>query len=284
MKKTSRRIRAEEEWILIPVPPVLDRDLFSRVQAKLKANFELAPRNKKHEYLLSGALWCSCGARRTGSGARGGKNLYYTCIGRIKSFPIPSTCTERVINARIADDLVWRKIVQLMSSPELMRKQAERWFQKQRGKTENTNTDFRAIEKEIAKLRNEEDRYNKAYGAGMFTIDQLKDYTAPVRDKVASLQTQMATAAARQIPEVALPDKQQIEDFAQKATVMLKSLKFAAKQAIVRGVIEKGVVSQGEITVTGRIPVEINQANSNVAFCSIHRHRGTSERREIDAF
>ncbi|MGB7957722.1 MAG: hypothetical protein WCF77_02670, partial [Minisyncoccia bacterium] len=109
------------------------------------------------------------------------------------------------------------------------------------------------------------------------------DHTAPVRDKVASLQTQMATAAARRIPEVALPNQQQIEEFAQRATVMLKSLKFGAKQAIVRSVVEKGIVSQGEITVTGRIPVEINQTNSNVALCSIHRHRGTSERREIDA-
>jgi len=170
-----------------------------------------------------------------------------------------------------------------MSLPELMQKQVERWFEKQRSKTEDTSVDFRAIEKEIAKLRNEEDRYNKAYGAGMFTIDQLKDYTAPVRDKVASLQTQMATAAARQVPEVALPNQQQIEAFAQKATVMLKGLKFMARQAIVRSVIEKGVVSQGQITVTGRIPVETIQANSNVTLCSIHRHRRSPERRQVDA-
>jgi site-specific DNA recombinase len=179
---------------------------------------------------------------------------------------------------------VWRKIVQLMSSPELMQKQAARWFEKQRNKSEDTSIDFRAVEKEIAKLRNEEDRYNKAYGAGMFTIDQLKDYTVPVRDKIASLQTQMAMAAARRVPEVALPNQQQIEAFAQKATVILKGLKFMARQAIVRSVIEKGIVSQGELTITGRIPVETNQANSNVTLCSIHRHCGSAERRKINAF
>src|SRR3989344_612281 len=44
MRKTSRGIRPESEWITIPVSPILDRDLFVRVQERLRTNFELSKR------------------------------------------------------------------------------------------------------------------------------------------------------------------------------------------------------------------------------------------------
>jgi len=67
-----------------------------------------------------------CGRSRTGEGPLKGKHLYYRCTDRVLRFPLPPECRERGLNARIADELVWRQLVQLMSSPELMRQQVER--------------------------------------------------------------------------------------------------------------------------------------------------------------
>lgn len=282
LKKTSRKVRPSEQWVKIVVPPILDRDLFFRVQERLKSNFALSPRHTKNHYLLGGKLWCGCGNRRTGSGARQGKNLYYGCIGKVRSFPFPSTCDDRAVNARIADDLAWHKIAQLMSSPDLLRKQIERWLEKQRGKVGHAEVDVKLIEKEIVRAQNEEDRYNKAYGAGLFSIDQLREYTLPVRERINSLEMQMATASAKSnaATTLNLPNKERIEEFAAKATTMLKRLNFEAKQAIVRSVVEKGVISKDELRINGYIPID----NSNVTFCSLHRNRGAPERGEVHSF
>jgi len=270
LRKTSRRINPSEHWIKIAVPSILDRTLFSRVQERLKSNFDLASRHTKNNYLLGGILWCGCGNRRTGSGAKQGRNLYYGCIGRVRNFPFPSTCEERAVNARIADDLAWQKISQLMSSPELLRSQIQQWLAGRQDKAERADVDVDTIEKEIARAQNEEDRYNKAYGAGLLSLDQLRDYTLAVREKIVSLKAQIAQAseAVATASAINLPSEEQIERFAAKATATLKNLNFGAKRAIVRSVVERCVISSDELRIHGYLPVE----NSNVELCSNHRH------------
>jgi len=269
-KKTSRKIRPADQWIKIAVPPILDRDLFFRVQERLKSNFALAQRHTKNHYLLGGKLWCGCGNRRTGSAARQGKHLYYGCIGKVRNFPFPSTCEDRAVNARIADDLAWRKISQLMSSPESLRRQIQRWLEKRQSKVERADVDADFMKREIVRARNEEDRYNKAYGVGLLSIDQLREYTLPVHEKISLLEAQLAKAStnATAAAEINPPSREQIEKFAAKATTMLKHLNFEAKRAIVRSIVERCVISRDELRINGYIPLE----NSNVELCSNHRH------------
>jgi site-specific DNA recombinase len=63
-----------------------------------------------------------------------------------------------------------------MSSPDLLQTQLDRWTNAYRNKAVSSIGDPKAIEKEIAKLKDQEGRYNKGYGAGVFTIEQLKEY------------------------------------------------------------------------------------------------------------
>src|SRR3712207_4218076 len=46
--------RPAEEWIEIPVPAIIDADVFQRVQARLATNQHLAKRSTRHEDLLRG--------------------------------------------------------------------------------------------------------------------------------------------------------------------------------------------------------------------------------------
>src|SRR3989344_1041812 len=108
-KKSSRKFRPEAEWITIPVPAIIEPELYLRARAKLESNFALADRRKKNDYLLAGKIWCTCGKRRCGCSPLG-KNLYYRCNDRINSFPLQKTCFEKGLNSVIADKLVWQKI------------------------------------------------------------------------------------------------------------------------------------------------------------------------------
>ena len=274
-------MKPEGEWIAskIPIPAIIDKDLFVRTRAQLEANFALCQRNKKNEYLLAGKIQCLCGKRRTGEGPQHGKHLYYRCSDRVASFPLPAICKERGLNARIADRLVWEKISGLMSSPELLTKQIERWMTAQRTRAQSSDGDFVSMQKEISKLRKQEERYNKAYGAGLFSIEQLKEYTDSIRERVSELESQVGkTEQHKQVNANVIPSKVEIKKFADEAVARLINLNFETKRAIVLNTIEKIVGSQQKLQVYGYIPI------SHVGYKTSDRNRGNAERRQINSF
>lgn len=278
IKKSSRRMKPEAEWLTIPVPAILDKNVFARVQDKLRANFLLSQRNTKNEYLLAGKIQCVCGRKRGGEGPQHGKHLYYRCLDRVLSFPLPHTCKEKAVNARIADRLVWNGIAELMASPELMKSQIQRWTNSQHDKIDSFGVDAEFMKKEIAKLKDQEDRYNKAYGSGLFTMEQLKEYTLPVREKAALYQSQILKSeqAERDSHSTPLPDEKEVEAFAKQATETLPNLKFEAKRGIVMNVLEKVVGTKEKLQIYGFIPV------TNINVCTNDRHRRSTKRRQIN--
>src|SRR6266516_4501380 len=101
--------RPEQDWIAVPVPPVVSEETFAQVQAKLDANQQTAARNTRHEYLLRALISCgacrlTCGVRQTAPGYR-----YYQCRGRTDPLRVAQgqRCTARYIPAGQLDELVW---------------------------------------------------------------------------------------------------------------------------------------------------------------------------------
>jgi len=256
-KKSSRKIKPEEEWYSIPIPSIIERDLFDRARKQLETNYALCQRNTKNEYLLGKKIWCICGNRRAGEGPQHGKHLYYRCNNRVLSFPLEPTCHEKGMNARIVDTLVWENMVALMSTPELIQEQIKRWLENRKNKAETTVGDVDSIRKEIEKTKVEEDRYNKAYGAGVFTVEQLHDYVLPIRDRIKSLNIQISKIEQEksQINHTMLPNDQQIATFAELSCKMLHNLNFQSKRAIVLNVIDRVVGTPGKLVVYGNIPI-----------------------------
>ena len=280
MKKTSRKIKPETEWITIPVPAIIDRDLFTRARKRLEDNFALCQRNTKNHYLLSGKIYCTCGKRRAGEGALHGKHLYYRCFDRVSSFPLPHICKEAGINARITDELVWNKLAGLMSSPELLKSQAERWFKNKEVSKRSAVEDTAFLEKEATKLKGQEDRYAKAYGAGLFDVEKLKEYTLPIREKIATLESQMLKAKEieNEVYASARPSNREIEIFCKEATKTLYNLNFEPKKAIVMSVIDKVIATKEKLQVYGYIPI-----TNHVGYKTEHRHRRPPERGQVHA-
>ncbi len=279
IKKTSRRMKPENEWIIIKTPKILDKDLFDRVGQKLKTNFLLSSRNTKNEYLLAGKIWCNCGKRRAGEGPQRGKHLYYRCTDRIKSFPLEHKCKEKGLNAKILDPLVWQGLVNLMSSPNLLVKQMESWFSSQNKGTSTSIINIKETKKEIVKLEDQVSRYAKAYGVGTINLDQLKEYTNPIKESISLFNNQITKAESEsgQTYEALSPKLNEIENLA-KASEGLRNLKFEAKKAIVRDIIDRVVGTRENLQVYGYIPIV-----SNINVFSFNRNCGVAKCREINA-
>jgi site-specific DNA recombinase len=254
IEKTSRKIRPKETWYSISVPSLIDKELFEKAQRQLKANYVLMQRNKKNEYLLGGMIRCACGRTRSGEGPMKGKHLYYRCSDRVMNYPLPRTCVDGRINARITDELVWSRLSEIMVSPEILIKYRNQWCESQQKPVMPTG-DTNAIKREIEKLKHEESRYTKAYGTGIFTVEQLKEYVVPLREKIASLELQFTqTAQVRETVAVSLPTEEEIRAGVD-VSKDLENLGFTQKRAIVANVVEKVIATQKQVTVHGRIAI-----------------------------
>ncbi|MDP1728479.1 MAG: recombinase family protein [Bacteroidota bacterium] len=277
VKKSSRRMKPEEEWYKIPVPPIIDKELFYRVRERVERNFKQSIRNKKYDYLLIGLIFCSCGRRRSGEGPKHGKYLYYRCNDRINNFPLPKTCLQGGINARIIDNMVWQSISMLMTSPQIILEHATRWKNIKSTKNTFQPDEIRQIEDELMNSKMEEIRFNRAYGAGMLTLEQLREFLIPIKEKITMLESQIERAREqeRNSEEIKIPDMDQIEVFVKNVKEKLMDLSFEVKRGIMMNVIEKIVGTQQELQICGYIPIT---TENNVSFFSGDRNGMSTNR------
>lgn len=257
IKKTSRRFKPEEDWISISAPAILDESLYQKVQKQLKENYELTARNVKNKYLLSGKIYCSCGRRRTGEGPQKGKHLYYRCTDRVYMHPLPRKCHEKGINARIADKLVWDGISNYMTSPKVLKSQVKRWMEDKNRQIIQADKSIEDLKHELTRLKREEQRYIKAYGAEMIDSEQLKESTEDLKKQRKSIEQQIFSMQKDTLPsdKFNYPEDTEIDEFCKVAHRVIGDIGFEAKQAIVRKVVDTIVGTQLDIKVYGHLPI-----------------------------
>ncbi|OGM25736.1 hypothetical protein A3D00_03335 [Candidatus Woesebacteria bacterium RIFCSPHIGHO2_02_FULL_38_9] len=292
VKKTSRRFKPKDDWIAISVPAILDENLYIKVQKQLKENYELTARNVKNQYLLSGKIYCSCGRRRTGEGPQKGKHLYYRCTDRVLMHPLPRKCHEEGINARIADKLVWDGISNYMTSPKILKDQVKRWMTEQKQEVKQADKSVEELQKELVRIKNEEQRYIKAYGAEMIDTDQLKDSTEDLKKQKKSIEQQIYSMQRDTvIGKVNYPDDKEIDEFCKIAYKVIGDMGFEAKQSVVRKVVDTIVGTQLDIKVYGHLPINTSiianiwkGGTQDVKFQTSSRDSWSTKCREEHAF
>lgn len=256
-EKTSRRISDKNKWHEIAVPRILESDdIFTRAGKKLKDNFALMGRNKKNDYLLAGKIWCTCGKRRTGEGPQQGKHLYYRCNDRVNSFPLPRSCKEKGVNAKIVDLVVWQRLEEIMQSPEMMKAQIERY--KTRSKNINigdVTVDVDSAKKQIIKLKTQMERYNTLFTEDIITLDQMKEHHALLTGQIKQLDDLLTKNNLEQRPptEISFPSYEEIKIFAKEAKKYRDSLSFWEKKGIIASTLDKTYSNQKSIDVYGSL-------------------------------
>ena len=123
-RKTRNRERPREEWIPIPVPPVIDRDMFDRVKQIKRDNSKWNPRGAEWGvWLLRGLIECGhchlgCNCHRM-RGRNGTWHRYYYCRGHdvLRAHSPEGRCPERNIRADELDNYVWAQVRQVLLDP-----------------------------------------------------------------------------------------------------------------------------------------------------------------------
>ncbi|MCG3165542.1 MAG: hypothetical protein POELPBGB_01310 [Bacteroidia bacterium] len=261
VKKSCRRLKPRDEWFIIPIPPIIDILLFTKVQEKLKYNREFSNRNRKNEYLLTGKVFCSCGSKRYGeSSQRKTNSLYYRCSNRHDRFPFNKTCTENCISASNIDNQIWNKLKELLTSPALIQEQINRWQKEKIDKMQFSNTDVEALKKEISKLEKEKERYTIAYGEGILTMEKLREYTENIKIRTSNIQDQISKSEeVTSNLQSTFMNEGTIEQFSKEVLKTINNPDFEFKRVVVRMVIDKVIGSDSGIHVSGHIPLNTLQ-------------------------
>lgn len=285
VKKSSRVYKPKKDWIPLEVPSIIKKDLFDRTQKQLAVNNTFSIRNKKHDYLVAGIIYCLCGQKRTGGGTK--DHIYYNCIDRILRFPLPRQCHLKGVHATVVDTVIWLKLVQLFTQPKLVKEQAEKWNKRKIVTLEVNQQNNQSALEELKKIEIQERRFMDAYGSGVISLQQLKDNLNELRLKKATLQnitkTQDTTA---QQPRVDIT-KYDLDELCGKMTKLLIGLTFEKKQFLVRNILNRVITDGREATIRGYIPLQVAELEDqaqNINLRAQSRNCRIAKCRKIDAF
>ena len=285
IKKTSRKTRSVDEWKPIAVPVIIDSVVFSKAQEQLKVNTQFSERNKVNEYLLSTLIRCTCGSTRCGGGTK--EHLYYRCTDRQNRFPLPQECTAYGVNASVLDTEVWNGLHNLLTDPKNIEAQYDT-FKIRLTSSQNSSeyVDVDKLKRDLDDLKVQEDRFVKAYGAKVISLEQLQGQLADIKLKKGQIMGKLTTSRSDTPMEqdsVILPD---LKLFSDTMRTQIENADFREKQHVVRNIIDVVVTDGVTATVEGSIPLAIPEENSLINYeqSSINRYCRVAKRRKINAF
>lgn len=171
----KRRVvaRPPDEWLYTAVPAIVSEELWHQAQLTRQHNRRFSPRNTRHEYLLTGILYCGgCHYRMSARTGYGERNTYYLCPSQhdaaVSGDPA-ARCAQRNVRGDVVDALVWAKVAEALSDRQLL----EGAVKRQEAKSAGARTDHHSaqLERSLATLRTRQSRLLDAYLNGT-TIDQ----------------------------------------------------------------------------------------------------------------
>ena len=101
------------------IPPIIDRDLWDRVQLRVRKTKGTPGRNKaRHVYMLSGKMFCGhCGERMNGN-SNGADYAYYECYGKKN---LHKDCRKRNLRKDFIERLIAQDALSLLTEENIER-------------------------------------------------------------------------------------------------------------------------------------------------------------------
>ena len=272
-QKTGRKQRPRDEWIPHKVEPIISKQQFEQVQKQLQRQKRYRRRNIVHQYLLTGMIECTCGSKRNGDGPDGKK--YYRCISRHQYYDRINRCTVGGLNVKILDQLVWAEVERLLTQPDLIRFQAERWLS---GRSENNKqqNDMDLTLKQLRATEDEQRRYVDAYGKGNLPEELFNEKITATNATLTLLKKQLEESSQNRGEAV----KISVDQLVEKAVHEIENLDFAARRDIAERVIDKVIADPKEVKIWGHLPVNTEK----VKYEPKHRDCWAAKRWKINAF
>ena len=251
-----------EEWITIPVPALVELEVFAAVQEQLQENKRHARQQSRRGalYLLQGLLQCQhCGyafyGKRLSPSARKGKPrayAYYRCLGTdAYRFGGERICQNTQVRTDLLDVAVWQEVCTLLAHPERL---AEEYRRRLQPETRTKRTPLSTLEGQISKLRQGVARLIDSYAEGLIDKGEFEPRVTRLRQRLARVEEQHQALA----DEAALQGELQLiigrlEDFAAKLHDGLEAADWASQRDLIRALVKRVEVARDDVNIVFRV-------------------------------
>ena len=245
--------RPSEEWISIPVPSILEKEVWLMAQECLKTNQKFAIRNnRKHRYLLRGLLVCAvCGHTLTGRTDEDGHFSYGCCFGgNHREADVPQhTCS---INGGTVEALVWNAVAELLNNPKLI---SQAWGCPEDTSSEHGEKD--RLENRLRVLARQQERLLDLYQEEHLDKSSFLDRKQRLQEEQKNIQARLL-----QFGQVARSEQVKLElihDFDQYCQRIRENLikpSWDLQQEVIRLLIDHVVVAKNEIVIKHIVPTD----------------------------
>lgn len=251
---------APAERTLIPVPALVDADLFAAAAEQLEENRRRAraqPRGAR--YLLQGLLVCAhcgyaCHGRPTHYKTADGQRhdyAYYRCAGTDgHRFGGQHLCDNAPSRTELLEGAVWDDACALLADPQRLRREYER----RRQTPAAGNRPQERLAKLAAKVRASIERLIDAYEEGVLHKTEFEPRLQAARQRLAQLEAEVTTAAQHEMEQADLQAAlSQLETFAQQIGAGLQQADWQTRRSILRALIKEVKMGKEEIAIVYKV-------------------------------
>ena len=250
--------RPRAEWIGIPVPPIITEETFALAAERLQDNKDHAPRRTVTPSVVQGLVSCrKCGygLYRTSTRTTARMIYYYRCLGSDAWRHLGgSVCDSKPVRQDLLDELVWREVVRLLESPQLIQEELERRLAAARNASPAKRRED-TLQRELARVQKSADRLMTAYQEDLLSLDDLRRRMPELRKReqaigaeLDAIQSQLADRAGY------LRLAETVTSFLARLRTTAKTLDVSERQRIVQLLVKEILVSNDKIVIRHSIP------------------------------
>jgi DNA invertase Pin-like site-specific DNA recombinase len=223
--------------------PLVDPDVFERVQSRLLANRTTASGRPRAKFLFTGLTWCVCGHRFTGK-SNGGKKPMYYCARRGSAGDCDShSVSETRIKAVVLPPI--QALIASLNQQDLRQQVRANLVEMHNAEMMEARRATQGLTDRLARLENRLARWENAMGDGEMSRERFIQRRDEILPQIKELQAQLAEQ-----PQVVAPELDHL--FAMADTITVDDMDDLAWREIIEAVVEKIVVRGRDIEVIWR--------------------------------
>jgi site-specific DNA recombinase len=249
-----------EQWMSIPVPALVDADLFDSVAEQLQENQAHARVGQRGaRYLLQGLLTCACcgyayyGKQISPSARKHHERsyAYYRCIGTdAYRFGGVRICSNKQLRTDLVDEAVWEEVCLLLQHPERLEQEYRRRFLQE----QQTPDELSQIEARMSRLRQGITRLIDSYAEGLIDKDEFEPRVTRLRERLKQMDEQ-----ALQIKDDASLERElrlilgRLDEFTSRVKNGLDEADWSTRREIIRALVKRVEIDQEQVHVVFRV-------------------------------
>ena len=249
------------DWISVPVPAIVNENLFAAVQQQLQENQRRSRIGQRGaRYLLQGLVTCKlCGYTYYGKAisnksAKGEPRdyAYYRCIGTdAYRFGGHRVCSNTQVRTDTLEAAVWKEVCSLLKNPQHLEMEYQRRGQEP---TSALQENLKSLSSQIAKLRRGIARLIDSYAEGLIEKSEFEPRIHKMKQRVAVLEAQV-----KHLNDEAMLHRElrlligRLEEFASKVIHSLEQVDWNTQREIIRLLVKRVEVDAELVNVVFRV-------------------------------